>query len=95
MIASQILISIQSRRRRMADAANGDKDVTTNLPSVEKQYRVSLTRMSGGLVVSFKRSFFWSTNDNLNVLLRYRPSIEDMHLILRANVLPKSDSGAS
>jgi hypothetical protein len=55
----------------------------------EKQYRELLRLTIGELKTSSSKdqgvtdNMYWSTDDNLRKLLRYRPSVEDMKLILR------------
>jgi hypothetical protein len=59
------------------------------IPKEEKQYRELLRLTIGGLKTSSSKdqgvtdNMYWSTDDNLRKLLRYRPSVEDMKLILR------------
>jgi hypothetical protein len=60
-----------------------------SIPKEERQYREILRLTIGGLKTSSSKdqgvtdSMYWSTDDNLRKLLRYRPSVEDMKLILR------------
>jgi len=60
-----------------------------SIPKEEKQYRELLRLTIGGLKTSSSKdqgvtdNMYWSTDDNLRKLLRYRPSVEDMKLILR------------
>lgn len=60
-----------------------------SIPKEERQYRELLRLTIGGLKTSSCKdqgvtdSMYWSTDDNLRKLLRYRPSVEDMKLILR------------
>lgn len=60
-----------------------------SIPKEEKQYRELLRLTIGGLKTSSSKdqgvtdNMHWSTDDNLRKLLRYRPSVEDMKLILR------------
>lgn len=60
-----------------------------SIPKEERQYRELLRLTIGGLKTSSSKdqgvtdSMYWSTDDNLRKLLRYRPSVEDMKLILR------------
>ena len=49
----------------------------------ERRYRERLRLTIGELKVSNEQGTYWSTDDNLRKLLRYRPAIEDMKLILR------------
>jgi hypothetical protein len=53
----------------------------TSIPMEERRYRERLT--IGKLKVSKEQGTYWSTDDSLRRLLSYRPSIEDMKLILR------------
>ncbi|MGH9912102.1 MAG: hypothetical protein ACRD4W_06645 [Nitrososphaeraceae archaeon] len=60
-----------------------------SIPKEEKQYRELLRLTIGGLKTSSSKdqgvtdNMYWSTDDDLRKLLRYRPSVEDMKLILR------------
>ena len=60
-----------------------------SIPKEEKQYRELLRLTIGELKTSSSKdqgvtdNMYWSTDDNLRKLLRYRPSVEDMKLILR------------
>lgn len=60
-----------------------------SIPKEEKQYRELLRLTIGGLKTSSSKdqgvtdNMYWSTDDNLRKLLRYRPSVEDIKLILR------------
>jgi hypothetical protein len=49
----------------------------------ERRFRERLRLTIGELKVSKEQDAYWSTDDNLRKLLSYRPSIEDMKLILR------------
>jgi hypothetical protein len=61
-----------------------DIDDKSSIPNQEEwQYRERLRLTIGELKVSEEQDMYWSTDDNLRGLLRYRPSIEDMKLILR------------
>jgi hypothetical protein len=59
------------------------------IPKEERQYGELLRLTIGDLKTSSSKdqgvtdSMYWSTDDNLRKLLRYRPSVEDMKLILR------------
>lgn len=58
-----------------------------SIPKEEKQYRELLRLTIGELKTSSSKdqgvtdNMYWSTEDNLRKLLRYRPSVEDMKLI--------------
>lgn len=60
-----------------------------SIPKEEKQYRELLRLTIGELKTSSSKdqgvtdNMYWSTEDNLRKLLRYRPSVEDMKLIFR------------
>lgn len=60
-----------------------------SIPKEERQYRELLRLTIGGLKTSSSKdqgvtdSMYWATDDNLRKLLRYRPSVEDIKLILR------------
>jgi hypothetical protein len=60
-----------------------------SIPKEEKQYRELLRLTIGELKTSSSKdqgvtdNMYWSTDDNLRKLLRHRPSVEDMKLILR------------
>ena len=61
-----------------------DIDDKASIPNQEeRQYRERLRLTIGELKVSKEQDMYWSTDDNLRKLLRYRPSIDDMKLILR------------
>jgi hypothetical protein len=61
-----------------------DIDDKASIPNQEeRQYRERLRLTIGQLKVSKEQEMYWSTDDNLRKLLRYRPAIEDMKLILR------------
>jgi len=55
----------------------------TSIPNEERRYRERLRLTIGKLKVSKEQGTYWSTDDSLRRLLGYRPSIEDMKLILR------------
>ncbi|MGH9952284.1 MAG: hypothetical protein ACRD5J_11690 [Nitrososphaeraceae archaeon] len=60
-----------------------DIDDDASIPKEERQYRERLRLTIGKLKVSKEQGTYWSTDDSLRRLLSYRPSIEDMKLILR------------
>ena len=60
-----------------------DIDDDASLPKEERQYRERLRLTIGKLKVSKEQGTYWSTDDSLRRLLSYRPTIEDMKLILR------------
>jgi len=60
-----------------------DIDDDATIPKEERQYRERLRLTIGKLKVSKEQGTYWSTDDSLRRLLSYRPSIEDMKLILR------------
>ncbi|MFY9965335.1 MAG: hypothetical protein WBL44_03845 [Nitrososphaeraceae archaeon] len=60
-----------------------DIDDDANIPKEERQYRERLRLTIGKLKVSKEQGTYWSSDDSLRRLLSYRPSIEDMKLILR------------
>jgi hypothetical protein len=61
-----------------------DIDDEASIPNQEeRQYRERLRLTIGQLRVSKEQEMYWSTDDNLRKLLRHRPSIDDMKLILR------------
>ena len=60
-----------------------DIDDDATIPKEERQYRERLRLTIGKLKVSKEQNMYWSTDDSLRRLLSYRPSIEDMKLILR------------
>lgn len=49
----------------------------------ERQYRERLRLTIGELKISPTQGTYWSTDDTLKKLLKYRPSMENMNLILR------------
>ena len=51
-------------------------------PKAEKQYRKVLRLTIGVLKTGELRRAYWCTDDSLAKLLKYRPSIKDMKLIL-------------
>jgi hypothetical protein len=57
-------------------------DDDTNIPKVEGQYRKILRLTIGALKTSSIQGTYWFTDDSLGKLLKYRPSIKDMKLIL-------------
>lgn len=65
-----------------------DKNDAT-MPKKERQYRERLRLTIGELKTSSSKeqgitdNMYWSTDDNLRKLLRYRPSMQEMELILR------------
>ena len=62
-----------------------DEDIDTD-PSItkeEKAQRELLRTTIGVIKVSKDRGKYWSTDDNLRKLLRYRPSLEDMKVIFK------------
>jgi hypothetical protein len=59
-----------------------DKDDDPSMPREERQYRKILRLTIGSLKTSQIQGTYWSPDDNLRNLLTYRPSIEDMKLIL-------------
>lgn len=69
-----------------------DKNDAT-ISKKERQYRERLRLTIGELKTSSSEkqgitdNVYWSTDDNLRRLLRYRPSIEEMKLILRPSCL--------
>jgi hypothetical protein len=60
-----------------------DYDNHAIIPEEERQYRERLRLTIGKLKVSKEQGTYWSTDDSLRRLLSYRPSKEDMKLILR------------
>jgi len=60
-----------------------DIDDDASIPKEERQYRERLRLTIGKLKVSKEQGTYWSADDSLRRLLSYRPSIEDMKLILR------------
>ena len=70
----------------MTDYLHGkDEDIdddNASIPKVERQYRKILRLTIGALKTSPIQGTYWSTDGNLRKLLAYRPSIEDMKLIL-------------
>lgn len=61
-----------------------DIDVKASiLNEEERQYRERLRLTIGQLKADREQGTYWSSDDNLRKLLRYRPSIDDMKLILR------------
>jgi|GEM_PF-1124662 hypothetical protein len=60
-----------------------DVDDDASMPREERQYRERLRLTIGKLKVSKEQGTYWSADDSLRRLLSYRPSIEDMKLILR------------
>src|SRR5919106_1482819 len=60
-----------------------DIDDDASLPKEERQYRERLRLTIGKLKVSKEQGTYRSTDDSLRRLLSYRPTIEDMKLILR------------
>ncbi|MGH9979599.1 MAG: hypothetical protein ACRD8Z_27725 [Nitrososphaeraceae archaeon] len=60
-----------------------DIDDDASIPKEERQYRERLRLTIGKLKVSKEQGTYWSTDDSLRRLLSYRPSIENMKLILR------------
>lgn len=60
-----------------------DIDDDASILEEERQYRERLRLTIGKLKVSKEQGTYWSTDDSLRRLLSYRPSIEDMKLILR------------
>jgi len=60
-----------------------DIDDDATIPKEERQYRERLRLTIGKLKVSKEQGTYWSTDDSLRRLLSYRPSIENMKLILR------------
>lgn len=59
-----------------------DIDKGASFPRAEKQYRKVLTLTIGVLKTGELRRAYWCTDDSLAKLLKYRPSIKDMKLIL-------------
>ena len=59
-----------------------DYDDDTIIPKEERRYRERLRLTIGKLKVSKEQGTYWSTDDSLRRLLSYRPSIENMKLIL-------------
>ncbi len=53
-----------------------------SIPEYERRYRKRLRLTIGELRTGTTQGTYWSTDDNLRKLLRYRLSIEDMKLIL-------------
>jgi hypothetical protein len=70
------------------DEDTDDKNDVT-MSTEERQYRERLRLTIGELKTSSSKeqditdNMYWSTDNNLRKLLRYRPSIQDMELILR------------
>jgi hypothetical protein len=60
-----------------------DVDDDASIPKEERQYRERLRLTIGKLKVSKEQGMYWSADDSLRRLLSYRPSIENMRLILR------------
>ena len=59
-----------------------DIDEGASFPKAEKQYRKVLTAYNRGMKTGELRRAYWCTDDSLAKLLKYRPSIKDMKLIL-------------
>jgi hypothetical protein len=59
-----------------------DIDDCASIPKVERQYRRILRLTIGVLKMGQLRHTYWFTDDSLAKLLKYRPSINDMKLIL-------------
>ena len=57
-------------------------DDGVSFPKAEKQYRKVLRLTIGVLKTGELRRAYWCTDDSLAKLLKYRPSIKDMKLIL-------------
>jgi hypothetical protein len=60
-----------------------DDDEDSAISKEERQYRKLLRLAVGELKISPTQGAYWSTDEKLIELLKYRPSIEDMKLILR------------
>jgi hypothetical protein len=66
-----------------------DDKYDATISKKERQYRERLRLTIGDLKTSSSKeqgitdNMYWSTDDNLRKLLRYRPSIQEMELILR------------
>lgn len=66
-----------------------DDKYDATISKEERQYRERLRLTIGDLKTSSSKeqgiadNTYWSTDDNLRKLLRYRPSIQEMELILR------------
>ncbi|MGA7367894.1 MAG: hypothetical protein WBX01_02105 [Nitrososphaeraceae archaeon] len=54
-----------------------------SIPEEERQYRERLRLTIGKLEANKEQGTYWSTDNSLRRLLNYRPSKEDMKLILR------------
>jgi hypothetical protein len=59
-----------------------DKDDESKIPKDERRHKERLRLTIGTLGTSSMRGTYWSTDGNVRKLLTYRPSIEDMKLIL-------------
>ena len=59
-----------------------DIDDGASFPKAEKQYRKVLRLTIGVLKTGELWREYWCTDDSLAKLLKYRPSIKDMKLIL-------------
>ena len=57
-------------------------DDGVSFPKAEKQYRKVLRLTIGVMKTGELRRAYWCTDDSLAKLLKYRPSIKDMKLIL-------------
>lgn len=60
-----------------------DDDDDPSITKEERQYRKLLRLTVGESKLSPTQGAYWSTDEKLIELLKYRPSIEDMKLILR------------
>jgi hypothetical protein len=58
-------------------------DDDDSIPRDERRYRERSRLTIGTLRTSSMRGTYWSTDANVRKLLKYRPSIEDMKLILK------------
>jgi hypothetical protein len=59
-----------------------DTDDDSSISKDERRYRERLRLTIGTLKTSSMRGTYWSIDGNVGKLLTYRPSIEDMKLIL-------------
>jgi hypothetical protein len=59
-----------------------DMDEGASFPNVERQYRKILRLTIGVPKMDKMQGTYWFTDDSLAKLLKYRPSIKDMKLIL-------------
>lgn len=68
----------------MIDLLQGkyDMDEGASFPNVERQYRKILRLTIGVPKMDKMQGTYWFTDDSLAKLLKYRPSIKDMKLIL-------------